>query len=806
MNGLLGRPVRMLLLGLLAGLAVAPATLSAWTEKGPSWRASLSQEEQIWLDEHPTVTVGNGPDFPPYYGWRADGQAMGPVAEYLTALEKLGGLRFRHRHFDDFDGVLAALQDGSIDLIPALTPTESRKRLFRFTGAYLHAPAVLVTRPRVPPITLPLDLAGLKVAVERGHASEEILRRTRPKAHLLLTDSTEAALAAVARGEADAYLGMATAVTAFQLRHPQEALQIRRPFEGDLSGMAMAVHPTNLPLLGILAKAMAALPPPPLEEAHPLSPPAGFVLSDQEHAWLAAHGPIRAGYDEALYPLSYKAPNGQGEGYALQLFRLLRDMAGLAVDEQGSSWSNILERAQSNALDVLVASPRNLERQEQFLLVGPYLSAPTVVVSRDSQGQIWDLGELGGKRLALLQGHFLGPRIRAAYPEIRQIPVAHQVDALEAIIHGQADIAIGNLHAINSLIQQRYLGKLFIAGHIPDGDNELYLAVHRDLPVLASILQRALDSLSPQQIALARNRWLDTVYRPGITVADMSRTLIPLFLVLAILLAVSALGSRRLRKEVDLRRQAEAGLAQHGRELELANQELEAFAYSAAHDLRAPIRHIAGYARLLEEALELGQSDEARQLAARIGKASARQEALVEGLLGLARAARTPLEAHTVNLSELARETWAQIIAQEPANQAIQFRCEPGIMIHGDPALLACLLTNLLSNAAKFCRHRTDPRVTLGPPQPPEPNCFEVRDNGIGILASEAHRLFQPFTRLSSARGTEGSGIGLATARRIAERHGGTIESRPQAQGGACFRVCLAAPPREAPPPAESSH
>ncbi|MDY0012088.1 MAG: transporter substrate-binding domain-containing protein [Rhodocyclaceae bacterium] len=794
MHGRPGHPFLILLLALLAWFG-AELARAAGEGQPSAFRSTLTQEEQAWLDVHPVIIVGNGPDFPPYYGWDPQGHPTGPVGQYLAALETHAGLRFQHRRLDNFDGVLTALRDGGIDLIPALTPTESRKRLFRFTGAYLHSPAVLVTRQLTPPVTLPFDLAGVRIAVERGHASEEILRRTRPKAQLVLTDGTETALQAVAGGHADAYLGMEAAVAQYLGRPPLQDLRVRRRFEGDLSGMAMAVRQDQPILHAILSKAMAAQgpvagPPPPAP-----GNPAGFSLTPEEQAWLLAHGPIRAGYDEAFYPLSYKAANGQGDGYALQLFRHLRDMAGLAVDERGGAWGDILRQARQGELDVLVASARTPDRNDQLLFVGPYLAAPTVVVSRDGEGQIWDLGELRGKRLALLKDHFLTPRIQAAYPAVQLIATPHQEDALDAVAQGRADAAIGNLHAVNRLIQQRYLGKLFIAGHIPDGDSELYLAVSRQAPLLASILQRALESLSPEELAIARSRWLDTQYQPGIAAGNLARSLLPVFLFLAAMLLASALGNRRLRKEVAARRRVEDRLAERSRELEHANRELEAFSYSVAHDLKAPVRHVAGYAHLLEEALILGQQAEARQLVGRIRKASLRQEALIEGVLSLARAARAPLEAQDVDLSELAQEAWAQLISEDASVQAVRFHCEPGLRVRGDPTLLACLIANLLSNAAKFCRHQAHARVSLVPDQPPRPGCFEVRDNGVGIPENEAANLFQPFSRLSTARGTEGSGIGLATVRRIVERHGGTIEARNLPGGGACFRVCLGHPP-----------
>ena len=539
------------------------------------FRASLSHNEAVWLGEHPVLQVGNGPDFQPFYAWRGDKRYSGPSADYLELLGRRTGLRFQLQRFADFPAVMTALKRGAIDIIPTLTPTEARRKEYLFTGGYLHSPAVVVTRNGSGAIALPGNFQGVRIAIERGHASSEILRRSKPAATFLEFPDTEAALRAVSNGEADAYVGMLAVAHYYIEQLALANLQVRQRFDADLSAMAMAVNRDQPVLHDILRKAMLFVSD---EESnamtrHYLPPGTGipgesFRLSAAEQAWLRSHGPVRMGYDQAFYPLSYTNRSHQAEGYSIELFRLLRDKTGLTVNETAGQWAAVLKKATNDDLDVLVAVANTAERRDKLLFVGPYLSTPTVIVTRSDFQQVWDLAEFAGRKLALIEDHFLRQRIHSAYPSIELIEVPGQEDALRLVAAGSADVAIGNLHAVNRLIQSKFLGKLYIAGHVQDGDSELYFGVSKQAPELAAILRRALDAVSPAEISAAKNHWLDTRYAPGQSISDITAFIGLPLVVLITLLVVSIYWSGRLKR----------ALAASRKRLEHPLQELEACA------------------------------------------------------------------------------------------------------------------------------------------------------------------------------------------------------------------------------------
>lgn len=226
------------------------------------------------------------------------------------------------------------------------------------------------------------------------------------------------------------------------------------------------------------------------------------------------------------------------------------------------------------------------------------------------------------------------------------------------------------------------------------------------------------------------------------------------------------------------------------RELEDANRELQAFSDSVTHDLRAPLRSIAGFAALLEErsADHLTAADH-RDLA-RIRAAAARAATIMDDLLGLSRVGRCPLAARPLDLAELAREAVAALRQADP-QRTVDVRIPTRLPAVGDPGLVRILLDNLLGNAWKFSRPSAAPVIELGVEDTDAGPVYFVRDNGVGFDPSTADRLFLPFERLHDNRAFEGTGIGLATAQRIVARHGGTISGTSTLGEGATFRFTL---------------
>ena len=226
------------------------------------------------------------------------------------------------------------------------------------------------------------------------------------------------------------------------------------------------------------------------------------------------------------------------------------------------------------------------------------------------------------------------------------------------------------------------------------------------------------------------------------------------------------------------------------RQLRAANEELESFSYAAAHDLKAPLRAIGGFAEILLEDYLPALDAQGRDYLRRIGAATGRMNELIDSLQGLASVTRSPLRHAPVDLSALAGEVAREL--QDDSPRPVEWVIAPGLAVEGDAGLLRILLVNLLGNAWKYTARRDHARIEFGAEVWDGKTAYFVRDNGMGFDAAQAEgKLFQPFHRLHSAEEATGSGIGLATVRRIVTKHGGHIWAESARDDGATFRFTL---------------
>ena len=253
---------------------------------------------------------------------------------------------------------------------------------------------------------------------------------------------------------------------------------------------------------------------------------------------------------------------------------------------------------------------------------------------------------------------------------------------------------------------------------------------------------------------------------------------------------------KRAREQVEAQNALlEERVRERTAELVAANAELEAFAYSVSHDLRAPLRHITGFAQMLEEEAAEHHDASAQTLVGRILRSADRMRGLIDSLLGFSRLGRCPISPQLVELAPLVDQVIEEL-APEAEGRQVEWSVAPLPAVDADPSLLRIVLVNVLTNALKFTRGREPARIEVfaiegGRPAP----VIAVRDNGAGFAPEDAERLFGVFQRLHSQTDFEGSGVGLATVRRIVAKHGGRVWAEGETGVGATIFFSLGPEP-----------
>lgn len=244
-------------------------------------------------------------------------------------------------------------------------------------------------------------------------------------------------------------------------------------------------------------------------------------------------------------------------------------------------------------------------------------------------------------------------------------------------------------------------------------------------------------------------------------------------------------------ENVRLYEELESRVRVRTRELEAANRELEAFSYTVSHDLRAPLRAIMGFTDVLRQEHGGAMDEEARSLLARVHGAGERMQTLIEVLLRLSRLARQPVTREEVDMTSLARNVADSQASGDPGHE-LRVEVDEGITASADPAMVRVVLENLLGNARKYAGGRPGARAWVEQERRASgPAVYIVRDNGVGFDMDSADRLFEPFERLHTGTQFPGDGVGLATVRRVVERHGGRVWAEGVPGFGAVFRFTL---------------
>ena len=543
------------------------------------------------------------------------------------------------------------------------------------------------------------------------------------------------------------------------------------------------------------------------------SPPP-IPLTDSERQWIKEHPTVYWGADPNWPPFSSLDKKGKITGIDVEVMRLVAERTGLNIAlVPTSSWTETLEKVRQHEIDFTSGTSLNENRLTDFNFTVPYCTFPIAIITRKELGFLTSVQQLSTNRVATPKDYITTEQLQHDYPDTQFIFTDTVEQGLEMVAAGDADAIIVNLATASYLVYLRGYTNLKISG-LARYSFPLRLAIRKDLPELAAILDKAVHSIGDSEMERINAKYIEPQVIASASWARWKRRTLYAVASGVVAVIIFLAWNRKMAKEIAIRtkvendlRDAQQSLKQQADELKLrvaeverlnqklvtANKDLESFSYSVSHDLRAPLRHVASFSEMLGEDTETSFSDDAKQYLKTIERESQRMQQMIDALLTFARIGRVEMAETAIDLNEIVKET-IHDLEPETAGRDVLWKTAPLPSVKGDQKLIRQVFANLLENAVKFTRQRSRAEIEIAamPATPGDREVvFYVRDNGAGFDMVQVGKLFGVFQRLHHAHDFEGTGIGLANVQRIIHRHGGRIWAEGERDKGATFYFSL---------------
>lgn len=567
---------RALLLGLFllspmavesAPVGAAPLHLSSQLQVDQQ-ELAVSESDWHWLRQKRDLVLGVAGDAEaPMAMLQRDGSFEGITADTTALVGQMLGMRIVLRELPDQAALARALESGEIDMTTASShglrgASVARSQPFAIEHAALF-------RRQEDTREFPADLAGLTVVTTTEYLGDPALHRGFPSARLVAADSVDGAMAAVAFGKADLYLGDVLAAYYRINRGFHGMVRFERFAELKADGVAFIVRSGDAPLLRGLDATLHALGRSRLDEITRRWIGSGVIpaleplpLTQEERRWVERHPVVRLVIDDDMAPMAFFDAQGQFRGITADLLEMTSLRTGLrfeAISRRGGFTDQISSLQQGSA-DLAILS-QGREREALLRFTRPVMTNPFVLVApRGDDGLAEPLDGMEGKRLAIARGHVALAEVRDTYPGAEIVEAGSTLDAMNLVYGGGADAALVSLPTARYYVVRLFRNRLAVAELVPIEPATANFAMRRADVELQSILDKALASLAPDELNAAANRWRGSPAMSAQTWRDYNQLILQIVIGALVLLALALAWGLRLRREVRKRMTAERQL------------------------------------------------------------------------------------------------------------------------------------------------------------------------------------------------------------------------------------------------------
>ncbi len=787
----------------------------------------LTKQEKEWISTHQHVKVGGGPDWAPFDFTNKDGIYKGIANDYLHLIEKRTSLKF-DVIVDKWSNNLKKIKNHEIDLLGAVYYTKERTSFMDYTSPYFEMLDYFFIRDDLSAKTLK-DLDGKIVAIPKGYAHEEIIKKDFPKIKVLSVETFLDAIDAVLQKKADILFDTYASLS-YVLK--KEGISNIVAFESYRGKNIMKLHMTTdkqKPILNsIINKALSDISENEKKVIYDkwlgkniYMIPDTFFLSDKENIWITEH-PIVT-YSEINWEPMSIIENNTMIGIMSEYLKKITDKTGIVFKyEKSSSWPEVIEKFKKGKIDIVPGVGASDYESSLGLTSISYANFPFVLVTKNSESFISSIDDLKGKSIAVPKYWTSYNYLKENKPEINIIPTKTVYEALDLVKESKAYAFLGHMAIGMHYVGTYYSNALHIAGKV-DYDFKHKILIQKDNTILLGIINKVFKSISQREHIAIKDKWLHVEVKEAFDYTFLYQMA---FLVLIFILGTlywnrklsheikvrktieQELGrkNRRLNKIVETNKQQQQELVQLNTKLqdaktsaENANKAKSEFLANMSHEIRTPMNAIIGFTELLNEQLE---EPRLKSYVKTIQSASNSLLTLINDILDLSKIEAGKMQIHKspTNIYKLADEL-GSIFSMNVQKKGLDLiiDVEKGIpeSLLLDEVRVRQILLNLIGNAVKFTEHGFIKLIIIAKNVDKHNSKldleFTVQDSGIGIEKDQLRNIFDEFKQTDGqdTRKYGGTGLGLSISKRLISMMVGNITVDSIYGEGSSFCVSL---------------
>jgi len=758
----------------------------------------LTKEEKTWIKEHPIAIVGGGPDWAPFDFINSEGKYDGIAHDYLNLISKKTGLKFDIQ-IDKWSNNLQKIRDGKIDLLNAVYYTDERANYMSYTKPYFEMLDYFFIRDDLNASTLK-DLNNKRVAIPKGYAHEDIIKKEFPKVKIITVDTFFEAIEAVLENRADALFDTYVSLS-YVLK--KNSISTIIPFKSYHSNgnkkLYMSTTKNNPLLKSIIDKGLLAITESEKEKIYNKwvgkTKSTKTLLTKDETKYLLTNPTITFAGNPNYLPFEAFDENGNYTGIVADYLKELESQLEVSFKPIiVKKWEDSLKLASNRDVNIISSSINDIFLAKNYDPIKPYFTTPIVIITKNKHQFINDLKDIKDKNIAIIKNHSYIKEIYKKYPHNKFIEVENIDRAFNNLLNNQVEAILLSLPVASYIIKTKGLNKLKIAGKTTIQISPT-LFIDKNRPLLKSAIEKAMKNIQFNRHSQILGKWQEVKFAKKIDY----QLLFEIVSLLGFFLIGSLYWNRKLSNEIKARKKIEIQLAQAKKQAEEASLAKSEFLANMSHEIRTPMNSVLGFSELLEKQITDPIQKDYLDSIIRGGNALLD---IINDILDLSKieAGKIEISLESVDIKQLATEI-ELIFSVKLIQKDLHFELYvdqniPKYLLL-DSIRIRQILFNLIGNAIKFTDHGTIKLSIKKNHTNKQKNKvdlqIDVEDSGIGITKENLEHIFDSFEQQlgQDRQKYGGTGLGLAICKKLTQIMGGTIYAKSELNKGAKFTINL---------------